>query len=106
MRSYRHRVSALPWVFAFVGLAVPMIGNGFIGWPLVVGWLVVLLMLWWTRPLAGADQALRITAGIAALAALGLLATLGGLYLMPALIGWVVLEVTNRRRDSASVIAG
>jgi hypothetical protein len=54
------RFSVLPWVFALVGLAVPMIGSGFIGWPFVIGWLVILLPLWWIRPLADADRTSRV----------------------------------------------
>ncbi len=83
--------SVLPWVLALVGLAVPMIGSGFIGWQFVVGWLVLLALLWWTRPLADADRMSRIVAGIGALLVPALLSTFGGLYLMPAVAAWLVL---------------
>jgi hypothetical protein len=85
------RLSLLPWVLALVGLAVPMIGSGFIGWPFVVGWLVLLVLLWWIRPLADADRASQIVTGIGALLALALLSTFGGFYLMPAVIVWLIL---------------
>jgi hypothetical protein len=88
-------VSALPWVLAVAGLAVPMIGSGFIGWPFVVGWLVLLLLLRWIRPLADADRASRIVGGLGALLSLALFSTIGGFYLMPAVIVWLVL-VTRR----------
>jgi hypothetical protein len=55
-----------------------MIGSGFIGWPFVVGWLVVLLLLWWIQPLSGTDRTTRIGSGIAAAFGLALLGTLGG----------------------------
>jgi hypothetical protein len=74
-----------------------MIGSGFIGWPFVIGWLVILLLLWWIRPLADADRASRMAGGIAALLSLALLSTFGGLYLMPAVIVWLVLVA--RRHD-------
>jgi hypothetical protein len=91
------RLSALPWVLALVGLAVPMIGSGFIGWPFVIGWLVLLLLLWWIRPRAVADRTSQIVAGIGALLSLALLSTFGGLYLVPAVIVWLLLVA--RRHD-------
>ncbi len=91
-------LSALPWAVALVGLAVPMVGSGFIGWPFEVGWLVLLLLLWWVRPLGGADRTTRLVAGIGAVVALALLSTLGGLYLIPAVIVWLVLVAS--RHDS------
>jgi hypothetical protein len=89
--SGRHVASALPWALAVIGLAVPMVGSGFIGWPFVVGWLVVLTVLWWIRPLRGADRTTRIVCGVSALLALALLLSLGGFYLMPAVIAWLAL---------------
>ena len=68
-----------------------MVGSGFIGWPFVVGWLVLLSLLWWVRPLGGADRPTRLVAGVGSVVALALLGTLGGLYLIPAVIVWLVL---------------
>jgi hypothetical protein len=102
-------VSALPWVLAVAGLAVPMIGSGFIGWPFVVGWLFLLLLLRWIRPLADADSASRIVGGIGALLSLALLSTIGGFYLMPAVIvsGWCWLHgVTARSHGPPADIGG
>jgi len=92
-------LSALPWAIALVGLAVPMIGSGFIGWPFVVGWLGLLLLLWWIRPLADADPTTRLVAGSGAVVALALLSTVGGLYLIPAVVVWLVIAAG---RDDAS----
>ena len=89
------RFSALPWAIALVGLAVPMVGSGFIGWPFVVGWLVLLLLLWWVRPLGGADRTTRLVAGIGSVVALAALSTLGGLYLIPAVIVWLLLVASR-----------
>ena len=93
-------VRALPWVLAVVGLAVPMIGSGFIGWPFVVGWLVVLLLVWWLRPLSDLDPTGRIISGIVALLLLAVLSTIGGLYLVPAVIVWLVLVSRSSRAES------
>jgi hypothetical protein len=92
MTSARHRsIRALPWVLALVGLAVPMLGSGFIGWPFVAGWLVILALLWWIEPMGGADRTARLAAGAAAVVLLVALGTLGGFYLVPAAIAWLAL---------------
>ena len=39
-------VSAVPWLLALVGLAIPLVGSGFVVWPLVVLWLAVLALGW------------------------------------------------------------
>jgi hypothetical protein len=96
------RLSVLPWVLALVGLAVPMIGSGFIGWPFVVGWLVLLVLLWWIRPLADADRKSRIVAGIGTLLMLAVLSTLGGLYLLPAVAAWLLLVARGRDSEPLS----
>jgi hypothetical protein len=90
-------ISALPWALAVAGLALPMIGSGFIGWPFAAVWLVVLLVLWWARPLAHADRATRVVGGLAAVFALALLGTFGGFYLVPAVIAWLALVIAGSR---------
>jgi hypothetical protein len=87
----RRYLWSLPWVLALVGLAMPMVGSGFIGWPFVVGWLVLILLVWWVRPLGGADRTARLGVGVVAVGLLVLLGTLGGWYLIPAVVAWIVL---------------
>jgi hypothetical protein len=95
MSSRRRALWSLPWALALVGLAVPMIGSGFIGWPFVVGWLVLMLVIWWVRPLGGADRTARLAVGVFVVGVLALLSTLGGLYLIPAVLVWLVLTATE-----------
>jgi hypothetical protein len=95
MSSRRRALRSLPWALALVGLAVPMIGSGFIGWPLVVGWLVPMLVIWWVRPLGAADRTTRLAVGVFVVAVLALLGTLGGFYLIPAVLVWLVLVATE-----------
>jgi hypothetical protein len=78
-------------MLAVVGLAVPMMGSGFIGWPFVVGWLVLMLVVWWVRPLGGFDRSARLAVGALVVGGLALLGTLGGFYLIPAVLVWLVL---------------
>jgi hypothetical protein len=91
----RRALWSLPWVLALVGLAVPMVGSGFIGWPFVVGWLVLLLLVWWVRPFGGAGRTARLGAGLLVVLALVLLGTLGGFYLVPAVVAWLALVATE-----------
>jgi hypothetical protein len=103
MDANKHRlIWAFPWVLAVVGLAVPMVGSGFIGWPFVVGWLVVLIVLWWIRPLRRADRTTRIACGVGALLALALVLSVGGFYLMPAVIAWLALVAIDGRATPPS----
>jgi hypothetical protein len=91
MSSRRRSLWSLPWALALVGLAVPMIGSGFTGWPFVVGWLMVMLVIWWVRPLGGADRTARLALGAFVVGVLVLLSTFGGFYLIPAVLVWLVL---------------
>jgi len=91
MSNRRRALWSLPWVLALVGLAVPMVGSGFVGWPFVVGWLVLMLVTWWVRPLGGADRTARLAVGVFTVALLALLGTLGGLFLIPAVLVWLAL---------------
>ena len=68
-----------------------MVGSGFVGWPMVVGWLGVVLFVWWVRPLGGADRTTRLAIGIFAVGFLAAFGTLGGWYLIPAVVAWIVL---------------
>jgi len=104
MRNRRGIAWSLPWVLALVGLAVPMVGSGFIGWPFVVGWLVVLALLWWARPLGAADRTTRLATGLGAIVVLAVLGTLGGLYLIPAVVAWLVLVALDHRGGNPSVV--
>jgi hypothetical protein len=83
-----------------------MVGSGFIGWPFVAGWLVLLLLLWWVRPLGGASRAARLGTGVAVVGLLALLGTLGGFYLVPSVIAWVVLVTAGQVPDTALVTEG
>ena len=95
MTGNRRNLWFLPLAFALVGLAVPMIGSGFIGWPFVLAWLGLILLVWWVRPLGGADRTARLAAGVLIVAALILLGTFGGWYLIPAVVVWMVLVATT-----------
>jgi hypothetical protein len=94
--SRRRRVLwSLPWVIAPACLAVPLVGGGFAGWPFVIGWLVLLVMIWWVRPLGGADRTARLGVGVFVIAILALFSTFGGLFLIPAVLVSMALVATE-----------
>ena len=94
---------SVPWVLALVGLAVPMVGGGFIGWPFVAGWLFILLLVWWVQPLGGASRAARLGMGALVIGLLALLGTLGGFALVPALIAWMMIVAADSGPDIVGV---
>jgi hypothetical protein len=98
MRNRRRVLWSVPWALAIVCLAVPMVGSGLVGWPFVAGWLVLMLVTWWVRPLGGADRGARLAAGLFLVAVLALLGTLGGFYLIPSVVAWLALVATEPRR--------
>jgi hypothetical protein len=102
MIADRRYLWSLPLLLALVGLAVPMVGSGFIGWPFVVGWVVLILIVWWARPLGGADRTARLGAGVLVVGLLVLLGTLGGWYLIPAVVAWILLVALTPARLSGA----
>ena len=102
MTSMPSSISALPWLIALIGLAVPLVGGSGAGWPYVVGWLVVLGVLLVVKPLRLADHRDRIQWALIAavlLVAPGLV--VGGLYLLPAALLWLAIELRVRSGPSA-----
>ena len=103
MSLNRRLFRAVPAALAAVGLAVPMIGSGFIGWPFVLVWVAILSVLWWVEPLSAAPRETRIGVGVAAIFVLVLLGTVGGTYLVPAVVAWLLLVVTEPARHGATL---
>ncbi len=102
MSRGRRYLWSVPWVLALVGLAIPMIGSGFIGWPFVMGWFAAVLLIWWVRPLGDVSRAVRLVTGVLSIGLLALLSTLGGLYLVPAVLAWMVLAASERSPEPAT----
>jgi hypothetical protein len=86
---------SLPWVIAPACLAVPLVGGGFAGWPFVIGWLVLMVVIWWVRPLGDVDRTARLGVGVFVVAMLALLSTFGGFFLIPAVLVWMALVATE-----------
>ena len=89
----------LPWILALAGLAIPLVVSGFVVWPLIVVWLAVLALIG-SIGRAGRvpGRANHVAVAIGLLPLLCLLAFEGGLFLIPADIAWLVIELADRRR--------
>lgn len=94
-------IRSVAWILAIGGLAIPLIGTGFVGWPIVLGWVIVLLAVWLLKPLARANSSQRVILAVASIPLLVLAATLFGLYLIPAAVAWLVAEVRSPGSEPA-----
>jgi hypothetical protein len=94
MTTMSRFVRLVPWLLALVGLGVPSFLAGEIAWLYVGPWLILLAVLWFVRPLAGASHRIRIQSALACVVLLmwpGWI--IGGLYLIPAALAWLALEL-------------
>lgn len=94
----RLSVRAVPWLLALAGLAIPLVGSGFVVWLFTVAWLVALAVAWTVaraaRPLPRDGQ---IVIAVALLPVLFVLAWEGGWWLIPADLAWLLIELADRR---------
>ena len=93
----------VPWFVALLGLAVPLVGGGGAGWIYVVGWLVVLAGIAVLKPMRFTYRRSRVSA--AAISAGVLIVPgriVGGLYLVPAALAWLVIEIRAPLRGGSS----
>jgi hypothetical protein len=92
-------VRFVPWILALAGLAIPLVASGFVVGPLIAVWLAV-LALTWSIGRAGLvpGRANHVAVAIGLLPLLFLLAFEGGLFLIPADVAWLMIELADRRR--------
>jgi hypothetical protein len=94
----RLSVRSLPWLLALVGLAVPLVGDGFVLWRPIATWLVILALIWLVGRVAPPrSRAASIALAIGLLPVLLLLAWEGGWWLIPADLAWLAITVADRR---------
>ncbi|MGH2511047.1 MAG: hypothetical protein ACRDGQ_00010 [Candidatus Limnocylindrales bacterium] len=96
-------LTLFPGLAALMGLAAPLIAGGGAGWPYVVGWLVVLALIGIVRPLRLTNRPGRIKwAAIATclLVVPGLI--VGGIYLVPAALVWLGIELRTQPSSVAT----
>jgi hypothetical protein len=92
-------VRFVPWILAMAGLAIPLVASGFVVWPLIAVWLAILALIWSVgRVGLVPGRANHIAVAIGLLPLLFLLAFEGGLFVIPADVAWLVIELADRRR--------
>jgi hypothetical protein len=96
-----------PWLAALTGLVVMVVGNDFAMWPLALGWLAVLTLVWLVGGAMLATCSQRIVVGLGLLPILFLLAFEGGWFFIPADLAWLAIEIADRspRRPAADAFA-
>ena len=94
-------VGSIPWSLALLGLAIPLVGTGFVVWPVVTVWLVVLGSVWLFGRHLLMTRKQRIITALVALPVLFLLAFEGGWWLIPADLAWLAIEILDRPREPA-----
>jgi hypothetical protein len=91
-------VRAAPWLIALGGLAIPAAAGGTEVWPLIAVWLAVLALVWslGRAGLAGGHEH-RVALAVGLLPVLFALGAEFGLFLIPADMAWLAIELADRR---------
>jgi len=90
-------IRTVPWLIAVAGLGIPLLAGGFAGWPYIVLWVILLSVPWIVTREQSASRRERMKLPAFLLPVLFLLSFLGGLYLIPADVAWLLIEFTDRR---------
>ena len=90
-------IRTVPWLIAAAGLGVPLLAGGFAGWPYVLVWGILLVVPWIVTRDRPADRRERIVLPLFLLPVLLVLGFVGGWYLIPADVAWLLIEFTDTR---------
>jgi hypothetical protein len=90
-------IRTVPWLVAVVGLGIPLLAGGFAGWPYVVMWAILLSVPWIVTRDQPADRRERMVLPAFLLPVLFLLGFIGGWYLIPADVAWLLIEFGDKR---------
>ena len=90
-------IRTIPWCLAAAGLGIPMLAGGFAGWPYVLMWAILLIVPWIVTRDQPESRRERIVLPVFLLPLLLLLGFLGGWYLIPADVAWLLIEFADRR---------
>jgi hypothetical protein len=94
----RPGIRTVPWLIAVAGLGIPLLAGGFAGWPYVVLWGILLTVPWIVTREQHASRRERMILPAFLLSVLFVFGfPLGGWYLVPADIAWLLVEFTDRR---------
>ena len=90
-------IRRVPWLIAVAGLGVPLMADGFAGWPYVVLWAILLIVPWIVTREQPASRRERMRLPAFLLPVLLVLGFVGGWYLIPADVAWLLIEYADRR---------
>ena len=91
-------IRTIPWLIAVAGLGVPWVASGFAGWwPYVVLWAILLSVPWIVTREQSASRRERMKLPAFLLPVLFLFGFLGGVYLIPADVAWLLVEFADKR---------
>jgi hypothetical protein len=93
----RPGIRTVPWLLAAAGLGIPLLVSGFAGWPYVVLWVILLIVPWIVTRDRPADRRDRMILPAFLLPILFLLGFIGGWYLIPADVAWLLIEFAEGR---------
>jgi hypothetical protein len=91
----RLAVRTVPWLLAVAGLGIPLLAGGLAGWPYVVGWAIALVVF--AVALRSSPTIHEVSRPVILLPVLVVLGIVGGWYLIPADLAWLVIEVHDHR---------
>jgi hypothetical protein len=87
----------VPWLVAAVGLGIPLLAGGFTGWPYVLVWVILLFVPWIVTREQPASRRERLVVPMFLLPLLLVLGFIGGWYLIPADVAWLLIEYADGR---------
>jgi hypothetical protein len=94
-------IRTVPWLLAAAGLGVPLLAGGFAGWPYVLMWAILLIVPWIVTRDQSESRRERLVLPTFLLPVLLVLGFLGGWYLIPADVAWLLIEFGDRRGRNA-----
>lgn len=97
-RDLRFGIRIVPWLIAVAGLGVPLLAGGLAGWPYVLLWGILLSVPWIVTRDQSASRCERVKLAAFLLPVLFVFGfPLGGWYLIPADVAWLLIEFADRR---------
>ena len=90
-------IRTIPWCLAAAGLGIPMLAGGFAGWPYVLMWAILLIVPWIVTRDQSESRRERLVLPTFLLPVLLVLGFLGGWYLIPADVAWLLIEFGDKR---------
>jgi hypothetical protein len=90
-------IRTVPWLIAAAGLGIPLIAGGFAGWPYVLMWVMMLVVPWIVTREQPESRRERLVLPTFLLPVLFVLGFIGGWYLIPADVAWLLIEFADGR---------